>query len=126
MKFIKKSWGALILYAYIFFAPTVSFALEVMGDNPSCSESGKICNPLGSTSSIPLLIQNVLEKALQIGIPLLALAIIYCGLLFVMARGKAEELTKAKDALLWTLIGGAILLGSWAIAKLISATVLSL
>ena len=37
-----------------------------------------------------------------------------------------EKLGKAKKALLYTLIGAAILLGSWAIAILISQTVLSL
>ena len=57
---------------------------------------------------------------------MVALAIIYCGFLFVSARGNTEKLTKAKEALLYTVIGAAILLGSWAIAIMISETVLSL
>jgi len=67
-----------------------------------------------------------LEGALKIGIPIVALAIVYCGFLFVFARGNSEKLTKARDALLYTVIGAAILLGAWAIAKMISATVLAL
>ena len=63
---------------------------------------------------------------LKIGIPVVALAIIYCGFLFVKARGNPEELSKAKDALLYTLIGAAILLGSLAIAELIVSTVKTL
>jgi hypothetical protein len=54
------------------------------------------------------------------------LAIIYSGFLFVFARGNSEKLGKAKDALLYTLIGAAILLGSWAIAEMIQATVTGL
>lgn len=69
---------------------------------------------------------TLLEGVIKIGIPIIALAIIYSGFLFVFARGNSEKLGKAKDALLYSLIGSALLLGSWAIAKLISATVLAL
>ena len=58
-----------------------------------------------------------------VGIPIVALAIIYTGFLFVQARGNSEELTKAKKVLMYTLIGGALLLGAFVIAKAIGATV---
>jgi hypothetical protein len=54
------------------------------------------------------------------------LAIIYCGFLFVKAIGKPEEIKKAKDALLYTVIGAAILLGAWTIAQLISDTIIEI
>ena len=85
-----------------------------------------ITNPIPSINTINEFIKVLLEGVLKIGIPLVALAIIYCGFLFVQARGKPEAITKAKDALLYTLIGAAILLGSLAIAELISNTVLTL
>jgi len=44
----------------------------------------------------------------------------------VTARGNPESLKKAKDALLYSVLGAAILLGAWAIAQLISDTVLKL
>lgn len=121
MNFIKKSWYKLVLFI---FTLIVSFPkLYAATCVPS---AGKICNPVPKITSIPNLIQTILEGALKIGFPIVALAIIYCGFLFVSARGKPEEITKAKGALSWTLVGAAILLGSWAIAKLISATVLAL
>ncbi len=86
-----------------------------------------LTNPLGNNiNSVPEFIKILLTGVLKIGIPVVALAVIYCGFLFVQARGKPEELKKAKDALLYTLIGAAILLGSWAIAEMISATVTGL
>jgi hypothetical protein len=85
-----------------------------------------IVNPIPSVTSVPGLIQTILQGVLKIGIPIVALAIIYCGFLFVFARGNSEKLTKAKDALLYTLIGAAILLGAWAIATMISTTVLGI
>jgi len=82
-----------------------------------------ITNPIGSIDTINEFINVLLEGVLKIGLPVVALAIIYCGFLFVAARGNEEKITKAKDALLYTLIGAAVLLGSWAIAELIVNTV---
>lgn len=84
-----------------------------------------LTNPI-PYNSLTEFIKVLLTGALKIGIPIVALAIIYCGFLFVSARGNSEKLSKAKDALLYTLIGAAILLGSWAIAQMISDTVLVL
>ena len=91
------------------------------------SDVGKIVNPLGDkNSTIMEFIQNILIGAIKVSMPIIALAIIYCGFLFVTAQGNSEKVQKAKDALLYTVIGAAILLGSWAIAMLISETVISL
>ena len=114
----------------ILIAPIVSFAQPtggnsgITGGNSGCDPTkGKICNPAGTIDNIPGLVNTVLKGVLQVGVPLVALAIIYCGFLFVAARGNSEKLGKAKDALLYTIIGAAILLGSWAIAELIGETV---
>lgn len=120
MNSFKKNLYKLFLLSYIFFVP-----FSQLYASGACDETaGKICNPLsGNIDSIPEFIEVLLEGVLKVGIPLIALAVIYCGFLFVAARGNSEKLKKAKDALLYTLIGAAILLGSLAIAKLISSTV---
>lgn len=84
----------------------------------------KIDNPLGpKITDIPSFIQEVIVIVLTVGIPIIALAIIYTGFLFVEAQGNPEKLTKAKKALLYTLIGGALLLGAFVIANAIGKTV---
>ncbi|MDD5721482.1 MAG: TrbC/VirB2 family protein [Candidatus Pacebacteria bacterium] len=123
--FIKRGWYKIILAVYVLIIPIISFAGDT--DGTASGGGGKIVDPLGG--KFPLisdLIQAILQGVIKIGMPIVALAIIYCGFLFVKAQGKPTELTKAKDALLYTLIGAAILLGAWAIAKMISATVLAL
>jgi hypothetical protein len=120
MNFIKKNWQKLVLAIYVLVAP-----FSLLYASESCAP-GTICNPIAGVGSVPEFIQKILTGLLQIGIPVVALAIIYCGFLFVVARGNSEKITKAKDALLWTLIGAAVLLGSWAIAQMISATVIGL
>src|SRR3989344_4821921 len=121
MRFIKRSWGKLIFLFYILWA---SFFTVYAAQDPGSDCEGKICNPLKGINSVPEFIKVLLEGVLKIGIPIVALALIYCGFLFVAARGNTEKLTKAKDAFLYTLIGAAILLGSWAIARLLLETVI--
>ena len=124
MNFLKKNFGKIFLVTFLAVMPIVSFA---QGGVPpgTCDTSGKICNPI-TTTTIDGFVLKILEGVIKIGMPIVALAIIYSGFLFVSARGNSEKLTKAKDSLLYTVIGAAILLGSWAIAMLISETVLAL
>ena len=58
-----------------------------------------------------------------IGTPLIAVVIIYSGYLYVSSMGDPNKVKHAKEMLLNALIGGALLLGSFVIAELISGTV---
>ena len=81
-------------------------------------------NPLGSNiKDLPTFIEAILNIVLVIGVPIVTLAIIYSGFLFVKARGNEEELTKAKKTFIATLIGAALLLGAFVIANAIKGTV---
>lgn len=81
-------------------------------------------NPLKADfSDIPTFIKGILNFVLMIGVPIVTLAIIYSGFLFVTARGNPEELKKAKKTFMYTLIGAALLLGSLVIANAIQGTV---
>ena len=51
------------------------------------------------------------------------IAIIYSGFKLVTSRGNETKLEEAKRAFLYTTIGVAILLGAWAIAKVIENTI---
>jgi hypothetical protein len=87
------------------------------------AEAGGIDNPLIEIDSFPELIKEILEKiVVPIGAVIAALAIVYSGFLFVTAQGNAEKLSKARSAFVWAVIGGLILLGSWAISEGIQAT----
>ncbi len=79
-------------------------------------------NPI-DVDNLADLISIIIKSVLIVGIPILVLAIIYAGFLFVKAQGNSEELTKAKNTLLYTVIGGALLLGAFVIANAIGATV---
>lgn len=95
------------------------------GGNTGTVINTKINNPLGENgpSDIPGFIKIIVEAVIYIGIPIIALAIIYTGFLFVSAQGNPEALKKAKNSLLYTLIGAALLLGAFVLAEAIGKTV---
>lgn len=81
-------------------------------------------NPLESDiDTLPKFINRVVEIFLMIATPIVALMIIYAGFLFVIARGNAEAIEKAKKTLGFTLLGAAILLGAFVISTAIQDTI---
>ncbi len=96
---------------------------ETAGGTGSNTTTYKIDNPLSGVNDIGSFIKKILDIVLTIGIPIVALFIIYSGFLFVTARGNSEKLSDAKKTLGYTLLGAAILLGSWIIAQALGETV---
>jgi hypothetical protein len=82
----------------------------------------RLQNPI-AYDNIPDVIRQLITIVFIIGVPLVALAIIYAGFLLVTAGGDQNKLTKGKQALLAGVLGGAILLGAWVIAEAIQGTV---
>lgn len=95
------------------------------GNGNGTSVSVKIENPLGPNGAqdLPGLIKEILKIVMLIGVPIVTLSIIYTGFLFVKAQGNPEQITKAKGALTYTLIGAALLLGAFVISSAIKSTV---
>ena len=95
-----------------------------LGDTVICFQ-----NPLGGSNGIGgvtdlmSFVQKVLDVILTIGVPIVALAIIYCGFLFVFAQGDPTKIKAAREAFLWTIVGAAILLGSWVLAQALNGTI---
>lgn len=89
---------------------------------PKVSAQTTIENPIKITT-LDGFIKGILDIFLTIGVPIVVFFIIYSGFLFVKARGNPSELTKAKETLQYTLIGAAILLGSWVLANAVAGTI---
>jgi len=94
-------------------------------DYPSQNTGQTIANPL-KYNSLNDLLSAVLAAAIKIGSIILTLAIVWVGFQFVAARGNEEKIRSARTALMWTIIGGLILLGATAIQAVITSTVGSL
>lgn len=93
---------------------------------PLAFVSAQLKNPLNNIDSFGELITAVLDIVIMIGFPVAVLAIMYSGFLFVTAQGNSEKLESAKAALLWTIIGTAVLLGASVLSTGVSSTIESL
>lgn len=79
-------------------------------------------NPLGNIDLYGFLL-NILNSVVFILFPVIVLMIVYVGFLFVAAQGNQQKLQEAKKAIVWTVIGSLVVLGSKALALAIRATV---
>jgi len=115
-------YSFIIIFIFLIFAPVVFSAGTTA---PGTGIISKVENPLGegNLETIPDFIKAIITIILTVGVPVVALAIIYTGFLFVAAQGNSEKITKAKKALVYTLIGAAILLGAFIVAEAIVKTV---
>lgn len=94
------------------------------GNSPCNSGAGVLPNPFKGGCSLYALLEAIIQNILlPIGAVLAVLAFIYSGFLYVTARGNTTKIQTAHRALLYSAIGTAILLGAWAIAKVIQNTI---
>lgn len=133
MKFIFKVVIILVLISPFGFtannlhvscgiATDIAWAID--GAGSGSGDSILLNNPLGdNVKDIPTFVQKLLEVVMKVGVPLVAVAIIYTGYLFISAQGNPEKLKKAKDAILYVFIGSMILLGAYVIAQALHGTI---
>jgi hypothetical protein len=84
-----------------------------------------LANPLNVGSFCGLL-KAIFAIAIQIGIPIAVVFVVYAGFKFVLARGNPEGLKKAKANLMFTLVGIALFFGAWFLAQIITNTLVEL
>lgn len=122
---VLGSFSALTAFAAP--ASTGTNVSPTTGTNASSDSSGQtLVNPLNNISSLPELLTAVLHAIVQLGSIILVLALVFVGFRFVAARGNPGEILKARTALIYTLIGGLILLGAEGIAAVVQSTVAGL
>ena len=125
---MKKTKQTIKKFPILVFATAINiFSFIHLAKAEQCdgTDSTILCNPL-KTASFTSLMESLSQLAVQIGIPIAALFIIYSGLKLVMARGNEESIKSAKTGLLWAIIGSGILIGAWTIMKILQSTVESL
>jgi hypothetical protein len=81
-------------------------------------ETIRIENPL-EAGSFEVIINNIIDFIFKIAIVLAPLMVIIGGFLFVTAGGNIQQISRAKNLLIWTAIGFAIVLLSKGILGII-------
>lgn len=84
--------------------------------------SRSIINPIKS-ESIDEFLLKIIDVILIFALPIIILFIMYAGFLFVTARGEEQQISTARKALLWAIIGGVVVLGARLIISVIDGTI---
>lgn len=127
--------GLLVVLLNASFA--VSVSAQTGSTNPAGGTQGStnagnttvstgLTNPLNGISTLDQFLKAILDGVVRLGTIVLIMMLVYVGFLFVVARGNAEKLQGAKSALVWTVIGGLVLLGATGIQAIITGTVNSI
>jgi len=95
---------------------------EVEGEVVEGETHNHLVNPL-RFGKISDLIAAILDALVKIGLPIAAVFIVYSGFLYVKAQGNPDALKKAHQALIWTLVGTAVLLAATLFSGIIATTI---
>lgn len=125
MKNIKQSIKKFPILTFALAVNIFSFVYLAKAQQCDETDSTILCNPLESESFTELM-ESISQLAVEIGIPIAVVFIIYSGLKLVTARGNEESIKNAKIGLLWSIIGAGILIGAWTIMIVLESTVDSL
>lgn len=121
--YLNHNFILAFVMVFLFFSSlTVLAQPNTTNTNVTASQFSKLKNPIKS-ETLQEFVSAILKGVLKVGIPLVALAIIYSGFLFVTALGNPGKIEEAKKTLTNTIIGAALLLGAWGLAELIVNTV---
>ncbi len=89
----------LLLEIGLFFLPLVSQSMDITFENP-----------LGPTTTTQGLINNILDFALKLVVPITAIMIVWAGFLFVTSAGNKAKVEAAQKTLIWAIVGLAVVI----------------
>jgi len=124
MKTFQKIYFTLFVFLINFLSFRFSLAdEEPLGTGEGAGGGGAVLqNPL-KVESFADFIQEILSIVVRVGLPMIVIFMMYVGFLFIKARGNEQELTKAKTAFVYAVIGAALILGAWVISVGIANTI---
>jgi len=77
---------------------------------PSIPQSLNITNPLGGVNDVTTLVGSIINFLIILAIPITAILIVYAGFLYITSAGNDEKVKTAQKALIWAIVGFAIVL----------------
>ena len=110
----KKIFANVFVFAFLTF-PFFAQALQITNPIP----------PEANVNSITDLIRIILDAVTLVAIPIIVLAFVYSGFLFIKAQGSGNELKEARGYFMNVVIGAAIILSANVIFKVVEATIKS-
>ena len=142
MRFYKNNMRYLATAAFLLISlgmPLVSLAetdwlfgdsgstdSNYIGNSGSISSGETLVNPLQGGGTLESFLTGILQFIIRIGTIVVILMLVYVGFKFVTAQGNDTKISEARRMLLWTVVGGLVLIGAVVIKDGIMATVQAL
>jgi len=114
MRYILKR--SIVISAVLFLGSFATVHASCDGGADTFSNPLKFC-------TLADFLNELLNVIIIIGIPIVTLAIIYAGFLFISAQGNETKISSAKKIFFWVVIGSLLILGAKALAVAIEGTV---
>jgi len=81
------------------------------GGNGEINSDGlNIPNPLGGVNNVTTLVGKIINFLIILAFPITAILIVYAGFLYITSAGNDEKVKTAQKALIWAIVGFAIVL----------------
>ncbi len=112
---------SMLIISILMVVPVLAYDYEDPDPIPSDSQSTdlNIKNPLGETSNINTLVSNIINFLIILAIPITSILVIYAGYLYITSAGNEEKVKTAQKALIWAIVGFAIVLIASSIPSII-------
>lgn len=102
--------------------PHTALAVLLMYFLPRASMAFQLSNPINQ-ESLYCFLSDVLSAFVLIVFPIVVLALVYSGYLFVAAQGNPQKLNEARGWLIGVVIGALIILGAQVLAVAVESTI---
>ncbi len=116
-KLVKMNKTIIILsiltMSIFIIAPVFAEIIPIPPDSTppdSQSTSLNFTNPIVGVNDITTLVGNIINFLIILAIPITAILIVYAGFLYITSAGNDEKVKTAQKALIWAIIGFAIVL----------------
>lgn len=122
---MKNLFRKIAIYTILGLTPSLFISLRVASAQQGSAATGAFSNPFAGSgiNSVPDFLDKLIDLLINFGAVIVVFFVVFAGFQFVMAQGNPEKIKKAKDVLMYTLIGAAILLGAKVISEVIKSTV---
>ncbi len=116
--FTQWRFWFILMVAFISLASSAqAFSCPVSSSSGGAGRDGDFPNPIQSGTFCGV-VRGIANFVTATGIPVLVVAIVINGFMFISAQGNEQKLSNAKKTFYWIVVGTAIIMGAMVIAEI--------
>ena len=118
---MKKLFLSLNVFVFLCFSVLAPFAFAQQTNLDCDPSAGGFCNPAGSEKNWTA--QGLTAKIIKIVLGLVGVValilFIYAGFMWMTAQGKSDQIKKARDTMVWAVLGLIVVFSSYVIVSFV-------